>query len=74
MMLAYCLVERGAPATAAIEQATSLIEALRGRGFDIVHSSWVDGPLPPAEAFSWDDIAPMAARIEQEFGRKPWAP
>jgi hypothetical protein len=74
MMLAYCLIERGTPAAQAHAQAMDLIEALRGRGFDIVHNSWVDGPLPPAERLSWDDIGPMADQIEKEFGRKPWMP
>jgi hypothetical protein len=68
------LHETGTPATRAVDAATELIERLRARGFDIVHSDWVDGPVTKDPPITWDDLSTMADAIEQDFGRKPWLP
>lgn len=75
VMLAWCLVERGTPATEAVPAATALIETLRSRGFDIVHSDWMDNPVRAKEGpITWEDMSTMADQIEKDFGRKPWLP
>jgi hypothetical protein len=75
VMLAWCLTETGTPATQAVDAATALIETLRSRGFDIVHSDWMDNPVRQKEGpITWDEMATMADQIEKDFGRKPWLP
>jgi hypothetical protein len=62
------------PAARAHSVAMEVIEDMRSHGFDIVHADWVNGAIADPGKISWDEIATMADKIENDMGRRPWLP